>query len=307
MTTERRIDLSVLEDPTIKQIYEGLLAFGVDDLSAITLAVDLAPHARNFNQARFTDIVWAVANWGNLTNKTLELTRLTPLEAIQFLVQPQGFTYAEQQAAPFRQNPRERRIAEQAFLQDEIRRLGIETPTSRAQASREAGLALQVQAAPVEAEARRRQRRVREEAVAVQGRRQEFFGDISPATGLIGEFIEGVPVPAARRFLRSELPSIFNQQGFARQEQQFAEEQFRLREQLRGIGGGVAFGTPEERGEIEREEREEQREIREGLRTAQRPFAKLLAGLDGLKRFQAQTPRERGFQSRVARPRTRFL
>ncbi len=273
------------------------------------------PGIENLSDEIFDDVVWTLVNWGSIT-KPPELRGATAQQVLPWLVTPQGFTWARARAsegAPL--STRQKLLQEQfartaptgqeAFMQSEVRRLGLGVGPERErqrELDRLAGEQVNLQQI---------------EAVRQRGRSQQEQLEREQFANLVGEFpsqqplvsgaIAGIPVPAARRFFSRELPGIIQGAGIPALRRAWWERRARFPGvSPRGAGDISVTGTEAEIAEAEEPLIEFER-ARERQLAEPDPLKTLLGGFNFLERFQAATPRERGFQSRQFRPRTRFI
>ena len=141
-----------------------------------------------------------------------------------------------------------------------------------------------------------------------EGRSQfeEQLPPIRTATQISAPFIKEIREtvsPAAQRFFAREIPNLFASGGFAERRRRFLEEQ----REFPGLEPRSFKGiTPEQERELNVEIEDFEAE-QEAKRKRIDPFEQFLSTFPFRETFQALTPRERGFQSRQFRPRTRFL
>ncbi len=340
MVTERSSleQLSSTEEGLFRVFSEG---YGLDEQTARQLAGMLAPSAGNFNTQILSDIVWAAAHWGSLKNKPFEIIDKGAEEVIQWLTQPQGFTWARQQAAPER-FPIETERAQQAFMQDEIRRLGL--APGRTPEEVEAIRATRVEQVGLLGQERVKERARQREVGIVAGERRDLaeelrqfgagrdVGDIPTTAQVTQPFLERLGIPAATRFFRQRLPGIIAGAGIPAARGRFFEEGLPTEGELGRLEREYASGLKElsrlrrlrKRGGIDLEgekdlkqrERSQEpllrrieklRETERGKLRAGDPLKTFLGDFPFLEKFKAATPSERGFSSRQFRPRTRFL
>ncbi|MCH8240717.1 MAG: hypothetical protein IIB62_11855 [Proteobacteria bacterium] len=152
-----------------------------------------------------------------------------------------------------------------------------------------------------------RQRRVSQQEQLEREQFATMVGEFPAQQPLVSGAIAGIPVPAARRFFGRELPGIIQGAGIPALRRAWWERRARFPGVSPGGAGDIFMtGTEAEIAEAEEPliefEQERARQLAE-----QDPLKGFLKGFDFLGKFQALTPRERGFQSRQFRPRTRFI